>query len=139
MRIAFFALVSCVFIISCKKTEVYTNDGLTGKWILKEMYDGYAMGGHFQWGAVSRANSHELQFYSNGRYEVRPFTGNSGAYRGTYLLVNDSTLVRTSTEDIDSTMAMTYKIKLSPSELIIDYPNIEGVIRYKYSASSGGN
>jgi hypothetical protein len=131
-----FTLLATASFFSCSKAIVHINDGLIGKWKLKEIFSGYVMGGNFQWNAVPSSNSHILEFYENGRYEVRHFSAGNSPYKGVYSRVSDSTLARTFTNQVDSSRYHVHKFLLSPSELIIDYPNIEGVIRHKYSATA---
>ena len=120
-------------ISSCKKTETIENVGIIGKWQLKEIFDGYVNGGHFQWNNVSKDNSHFLKFEDNGQFfRKENKNGNFQECTGTYHLDTNNNLEINSN---CSTTAEEMKVsELTATILIINIQVIEGTIRYKYSA-----
>ena len=126
-------IIACfpAVLYSCKKEDVVDNNGLTGRWLLVEVYSGYTNGGNFKWNSVPFQNSHSLEFTADGKYIRRE---NSGVglpeCTGTWQLLPDMTLaVNSSCEN--ATMKIS---ELTNTSLIIDYQVREGVIRYKYAA-----
>ena len=129
-----FAALLLTTISSCKKTESGKNAGIVGKWQLKEVFDGYANGGHFQWNNVSNDDSHSLEFADNGQFfRKENKNGNFQECTGTYQLQTDNNL------EINSNCSTTIEemkvSELTATILIINRQGIEGTIRYKYSAT----
>lgn len=115
----------------CRKDADNTNNnGLAGKWLLVEIYDGYVNGGSFSWHPVAAANAYRLEFTDTGGYTR---TDNSNPVcSGSYQLNADSTLLITS-----SCQTVTERARLtlsSSTNIILDYQGIEGVVRYKFKA-----
>jgi hypothetical protein len=118
--------------ISCKKSV--ENNGLIGNWKLVEQYNGYVNGGNFQWNSVPSANSHILSFTASGDYQrTETINGTQFNCAGTYLLQADNTLEINSS--CNTVTEKAFVSELTSKVLIIDRSVIEGVIRYKYSAS----
>ncbi|MBN9350716.1 MAG: hypothetical protein J0H55_08520 [Chitinophagaceae bacterium] len=119
-------------IASCKKQKVAENNGIVGKWLFTELFDGYANGGSFKWNDISFENSHTISFDSAGHfYKHDNSNANpdcSGSYRWDLpgiLIINSSC----------STVEERWTVSEMTSQmLIIDIQGIEGISRYKYMA-----
>lgn len=128
----FAALILTTF-SSCKKTGSIENVGIVGKWQLKEVFDGYANGGHFHWNNVSKGDSHTLEFVDNGQFfRKENKNGNFQNCTGTYHLQTDNNLEINS--NCNTTIEEMKVSELTSTTLIINRQGIEGTIRYKYSA-----
>lgn len=127
----FGTVISLLTITSCKKSV--DNNGLTGNWKLVERYDGYAMGGSFNWHSVAPEYSHILTFNSDGKYFKTEGAASQNNCVGTYLLQTDNRLEINS--NCNTVTERVFVSILTPETLVIDRAVIEGTIRYKYSAS----
>lgn len=130
--ITLFSFLCLVTVSSCKKSETFKNNGIIGKWLLTEVYDGYANGGSFKWNDVALANSHTLEFTPDGKYTRQENeNGNFQKCYGTYEFNYSNVVVNTFCEIVPDTLKIS---ELKPTSLIIDRQGIEGTIRYKYKA-----
>lgn len=130
--IAIFSILLLSVISSCKKTETFKNNGIIGKWLLTEVYDGYVNGGHFKWNAVGIENSHTLEFTPEGKFTRQENeNGNFQKCSGTYEFLYSKVVVNTYCEILPDTLNIS---ELKPTSFIIDRQGIEGTIRYKYKA-----
>ncbi len=135
MKRIFLAAISLLFLAllpSCKKTQGIQNQGIVGKWLLIEIYDGYLNGGGFKWNKIDIENSHTLEFTPDGKYTRQEnVNGNNQKCYGTYEFQYSKVVVSTFCEILPDTLTIS---ELKPTSLIIDRQGIEGTIRYKYKA-----
>lgn len=117
---------------SCKK--LVENNGIVGSWKIVEQFDGYANGGNFQWNSVPSENAHILSFTAEGKYQkAEMINGVQSNCTGTYFLHPDNKLEINST--CNTVTERAFVSERTTTTLILDCSGIEGVIRYKYSAS----
>lgn len=126
--IPFVAVALPIIVMSCSKENKVENP-LTGKWLLREVYSGYANGGNFKWDAVSYQNAHSIEFTDGGQFVRREHYGiNPTVCTGTYRLVAGQTLQLNAPCE-NATVKIS---ELTSAILILDYQVREEVIRYKY-------
>ncbi|SJZ60372.1 hypothetical protein [Sediminibacterium ginsengisoli] len=119
---------------SCSK-EQNQNISLHKKWKLIATFNGYLMGGDFQWHDVPESYTHTLEFTASGKYDKRMAgPGIISNCTGTYQSFPGGRV------DIVSgcqTVTETVKVsELSAETLILDHQVTEGVTRDKYVAIS---
>ena len=117
-----------IFLFSCEKEA---NNTIYGKWVMSEIFNGYANGGDFKWIGVSKENSHVIELAANGGFiRTENTNGNNLQCKGTYLLGSDSTLeINTNCNTVPERFKLT---ESSKNVIILDMRVREGVIRYKY-------
>lgn len=127
------AVLVMITTFSCKKANRAGNEGIVGKWELKEIYLGYANGGNFKWNPVSIDDSHILTFSKNGQYYRKEYrNGNNQECIGTFN-IEPSYILEVNSGCYTTTEKM-HVSELTTTLLIIDYSVMEGKIRYKYAA-----
>jgi hypothetical protein len=120
-----FSPLLILFICSCNKESL--SEKIVGKWQIQERYDGYAMGGTYQWSSIPAQYQYYLEFSANGNFAENHW--NFGQCDGTYSLVNENKLRINSS---CYTTPVNLNITLSDNTLIITYNVIEGQIKEKF-------
>ena len=129
--IIFIAMILTLF-SSCKKSQLFTNTTLVGKWKLTEVFYGYTNGGDFQWHQY--LYDKKIIFSQNNMYEeIEMYNGTEHKCVGTYNIQQNNIITFNT-----SCGTTPYYLKLSEqitTNIIIDAQVIEGTIRYKYVAT----
>lgn len=122
------ALLLLLFFTSCKKENL--SGKIVGKWQIREVFNGYANGGDFQWSAVPAQYQTSLEFNASGGFiETYPAGWMPGQCTGTYSLLSEGEI------QISSNCAtIPYQLEFAVSNrvLTISYLVREGVIREKF-------
>lgn len=131
MKLTFFIAIIFTLFSSCKKSQLFTNATLVGKWKLTEVFYGYFNGGDFKWHNYQQDK--KINFSLNDNYEeIEMYNGTEHKCVGTYNIQQNSIITFNT-----SCGTTPYDLKLSEqttTNIIIDAQVIEGTIRYKYVA-----
>jgi hypothetical protein len=121
-------ILTAVILLSCQKDTGFENKDLYGKWMQKESFDGYAMGGSYTWHSVAPQHADTLQFLSNNEFRMN---GPLRKCTGTFIQLADSLEINSNCNTRPEVLRIE---KLTNSELITVRAVREGVIKDRYIA-----